>query len=101
MWVIEETSEVRQQLQEDFKNSRITRDDIIVIKKWYEDIERLGPEVVMSIGKYDDHHLDGDWQGYRSACFSPSGRIIYSVVEDKILVKVVRITPDHDYSRRS
>ena len=100
MWVIEETTEVRKLLEKDFKSGRITRDDIIVIKKWYADMEKLGPEAVMSLGKYDDHHLDGDWHGHRSACFSPSGRIIYTVVEDKILVKVVRITPDHNYIRR-
>lgn len=101
MWTIKEATSVKRQLKVDFGNGKITRDDIVVIKKWYEDMERLGPEALMKMGKYDDHHLDGDWQGYRSACFSPQGRIIYTVQEDLILVEVIRITPDHDYTRRS
>lgn len=100
MWKITETREVRQQLKAYFDSGAITRDDVVVIKKWMQDMERLGPDVLLQNGKYDDHHLDDDWAGYRSACFSPSGRIIYSVHEEKIVVKVIRITPDHDYTRR-
>ena len=63
-------------------------------------MEKIGPDELMRMGKYDDHHLDGEWKGFRSACFSPSGRIIYSVDDGKIIIKVVRISPDHDYKRR-
>lgn len=98
-WRVEIDSEAEQKMRADFTKGLITQDDILVIKKWYSDMAELGPDRLIEMRKYDDHHLDGNWSGYRAACFSPAGRIIYKVIEKKVMVFVVRVTPDHNYKR--
>ena len=60
--------------------------------------EEYGPDSLVDFYKWDDHPLHGNLEGYRSSCISNSGRIIYRVIEKEILVEVIKITPNHDYS---
>ena len=79
MWTVEISKEAEQELKKAFTTRVIDRDDIEVIRRWLKDISVIGPNELMKVGKYDDHHIDGNWRGFRAACFSPVGRIIYKV----------------------
>jgi hypothetical protein len=47
----------------------------------------------------EDHRPTKDRQGERSITLNPKGgRLIYKYFKGKIMVKVIKITPDHDYS---
>lgn len=82
-----------------FKKGKISKEDNNVISKWVQIIENQGLEIMQQMPKWDDHGLDDNWKGFRSSSFSKSGRIIYKIVDDKLMVSVVRITPDHNYKR--
>jgi addiction module RelE/StbE family toxin len=45
-----------------------------------------------------DEALKGEWKGYRSSRLNIQYRVIYKIEDDKVLVKVVQITP-HDYRK--
>lgn len=47
---------------------------------------------------FHDEALRGEWKGFRSSRLSNQYRIIYKIVEEKILIQVLKITP-HDYGR--
>ncbi|HCM40900.1 MAG TPA: hypothetical protein DIS93_13125 [Bdellovibrionales bacterium] len=85
-----------------FQAGVLTRDDLEVIKEWRRTIiEGGGPEALLSQpGRWADHALHGEWQGYRSSSFGYRGRIIYRIENEIITVVVVRITPEHDYKKR-
>ena len=83
----------------DVRAGRITKDDIDVIKRWTIKVEEEGPESLWQSEYWGDHPLSGEWQGYRSSCFSNSGRIIYRIFDDRVEVRVVRLTPDHNYRK--
>lgn len=99
MWKVSETPEVKKQLIEDFNRGAITKEDIQIIKKWTELMEKGGVEEICKHRTFDDHPLDGDWRGYRSSCFSGSGRIIYKEENGIFTIKVVRVSPNHNYKR--
>lgn len=101
MWEVKLTSEAETKLKKNFKSGLITPEDIKIIRLWVNQVETHGPKYIRSERKWDDHALHGNWQGYRSSCYSGAGRIIYKIMEKKIFVEVVRVTPDHDYKRRS
>ncbi len=71
----------------------------MVIHAWIRQVTYHGPESIHGDTKWADHALSGEWDGYRSSAFSNRGRIIYQVVEKKILIQIARITPDHDYRK--
>ena len=98
-WNVTRESSVDAQLKADFKMKRISLEDIAVIKRWTVKVEEEGPDSLWQTTYWNDHPLDGEWQGYRSSSFSPSGRIIYRVIDDQVEVRVVRLTPDHNYRK--
>lgn len=98
-WRVELEPKCKRQLEKDFKEGRITIDDVRVFKNWVLTIEEYGPEMLLEIKKWDDHPLQKEWFGYRASSFSLKGRIIYKIVDEKIIVEVVKITPSHDYKR--
>lgn len=100
-WKIEYEAEVKTQLKQDFATGKLTKEDVILLKIWAKEVEEHGPEHLQKNKIWDDHPLEKEWAGYRSSCFSYSGRIIYRVEGDKIIVRVVRITPNHDYKKGS
>ncbi|MCP4992627.1 MAG: type II toxin-antitoxin system mRNA interferase toxin, RelE/StbE family, partial [Gammaproteobacteria bacterium] len=45
---------------------------------------------------FNDESLSGEWKGHRSSRLNTQYRVIYQVDQDRVLVKVMRVTP-HDY----
>lgn len=98
-WTVEMTSKVEIELKLMFYCDKVTREDIQVIKTWVEEMERYGPEHIKNSPEWHDHPLQREWFGHRSSAFSSSGRIIYKVFEDKILIQIRKVTPDHNYEK--
>ena len=99
---IEMTEDCVERLKRYIKAKKITADDLKVIKLWYQEMERLGPDHIVSSRNWADHELNRNWKGHRASKFSKSGRIIYKIIEDKIeICEIQRITPDHDYENES
>lgn len=97
MWIVKLSKKAEEELRENVRLGIINQEDIKIIKNWVNQIEKYGPKYIQSERKWDDHKLHGNWEGFRSSCFSGSGRLIYRIMEKEIIVEVVRITPDHDY----
>lgn len=100
-WTVVWTNEVDLRLEADFKSGRLNKEDIRLLKRWRAKVEEGGPESLRKTTYWGDHALYGEWWGYRSSCFSHRGRIIYKVINDRVEVIVVRITPDHNYKKES
>jgi len=78
-------------------SKKITKEDIKVILKWVADMEEFGPEFISKSLEWHDHQLDRKWAGFRASAFSHSGRIIYRLIDEKVIVEVIRVTLDHNY----
>jgi mRNA-degrading endonuclease YafQ of YafQ-DinJ toxin-antitoxin module len=99
-WDVEFASKkVEQEYVKLIKDGELTLDDNRIIKKWVSIIETEGLKAIQNSSFWYDHELDGEWKGYRSSSFSKLGRIIYKVENNKLIVYVVRVTPDHNYRR--
>lgn len=100
MWKVEfESPKVEKEVDELVKKKWLSTEDRIVIAAWIRQISEEGPESIQSERRWDDHELYDSWAGYRSSCFSNSGRIIYKIEDQVIKILIARITPDHDYRR--
>ncbi len=97
-WHVEMTDEAEKKLIADIEAQLITREDRAVIIKWITDVEENGISVAQANRSWRDHELDGKWAGYRAISFSFVGRVIYRVIDEKVIVQVVRVTHDHDYA---
>lgn len=101
MWLVEFASEdVEKEVAALIRARRISRSDQVVIHAWIRQITYHGPGSVRGDSKWADHALVGEWEGYRSSAFSNRGRIIYRIVESKILIQIARITGEHDYRKK-
>ena len=73
-----------------------------LIEYWITEIEGLGHEEYCKSELFrmlNDHDLKADRQGQRSITLDQSGgRLIYSVIKNAIVIKVIKITSNHDYS---
>lgn len=98
-WRVELDEEAKLELMELKKNGELSQGDIEVLRKWVSEIEEGGVDAIKKSPFWNDHPLHSDWKGHPSSSFSYKGRIIYKVIDNKILVMVVRITVDHDYRR--
>ena len=67
-------------------------------EKWKDILRISGPSGLKLIKGFHDEALRGEWKGHRSSRLGIKYRIIYTIVEREILVRVVNITP-HDYRR--
>jgi addiction module RelE/StbE family toxin len=67
-------------------------------EKWKDIVTVSGPSGLKCIRGFRDEALRGEWKGYRSSRLNIQYRVLYEVEKDRILVKVMRITP-HDYKR--
>lgn len=97
-WKVEMTKGSEAQLIMDFRSGIISAEDIKVIKRWGHEVESEGLEWAQSNITWRDHELNGKWKNHRAISFSYSGRVIYRVENEKIIVRVVRVTSDHDYN---
>ena len=93
MWRIEEHRDVDKEL-----SGRVPIDILKRYEKWKDIASLSGPPGLRAIKGFRDEALSGKWKGFRSSRLNEQWRVIYKVVADALLVKVVRVTP-HDYGR--
>src|SRR5437773_1252032 len=98
-WSVEMTKEAEATLRLDFTAGKITPEDVKVIKRWIADVEEQGLEYAQNRSDWRDHDLEGEWKGHRAISFSIKGRVIYQVENEKVVVRVVRVTVDHNYKK--
>ncbi len=99
MWLVKLTKQAEKEIEQAIMRGDITSEDIRVLKEWVNLVESLGPTALKDAPKWDDHPLRNEWKGHRSSCFSYTGRIIYNVKNEQIIVEVVRVTSDHNYKK--
>ena len=97
-WKVDYSPDVKDQILSQLKSGELTLADIAALKRWVELIEHRGLAIVQN-QRWRDHPLEAEWTGFRSAAFSPGGRVIYSVVNHRLIVYVVRVTATHDYKK--
>ena len=68
-------------------------------EKWKDIMALTGPTGIRQIKGFHDEALRGEWKKHRSSRLGLQYRIIYQVVKDQILIKVVNLTP-HDYGNK-
>lgn len=97
-WSVDYEAHVSEELIAAFKARRLSSDDIKIIKRWVQEVEAKGLPFAQSNKDWRDHELTrGQWRGFRAISFSYSGRLIYRVEDKRLIVMVVRITPDHNF----
>jgi len=100
MWLVEfESTAVQREVEALIKQKKLSREDQAIIHAWIQQISHHGPESIQGDFKWADHELENEWAGYRSSSFSNKGRIIYRIVEKRVLIKIARITDAHDYKK--
>lgn len=98
MWLVEfESSAVEKEVRALIKAKRLTLEDQAIIHAWIQQVSAHGPESIRGDFKWADHALHGEWMGYRSSAFSHRGRIIYRILDKKVVIKIARITDQHNY----
>jgi addiction module RelE/StbE family toxin len=68
-------------------------------EKWKDIVEISGPGGLRRIRGFRDELLAGEWKGFRSSRLNKQYRVIYQVIDEKLMVQVVELTP-HDYRRK-
>lgn len=91
------TPKCEQNLRMQVKAGSISQDELSVIRGWVREMEVFGPEYIESCEYWNDHGLTRVRAGERSSSFSSSGRIIYRIEKKKVVIKILKITPTHDY----
>ena len=99
-WKVQINDDQEEIIKNVIKN--LSSEEQTIIYKWVKFVEKNGPYALSNFKAYDikDHELTRQkkWENCYSCSFSYSGRIIYKIMDDIILVEVIRITPNHDYS---
>jgi mRNA-degrading endonuclease YafQ of YafQ-DinJ toxin-antitoxin module len=100
MWSVEfETPAVEREVTSLIKSKKLLSEDQAIIHSWIRQISAHGPESIRGEFKWAYHALHGERTGYRSSAFSNRGRIIYRVVDKKVVIKIARITDEHNYRK--
>ena len=68
-------------------------------EKWKDIAMVSGPSGLRLIKGFHDEALRGEWQGYRSSRLGLQYRVIYKVVANEAIFRVVSISL-HEYRRR-
>ena len=68
-------------------------------EKWKDIVSISGPVGLREIRGFNDEALLGRWKGCRSSRLGLKYRLIYVVEANRVLVKVLDITP-HDYRKK-
>ena len=66
---------------------------------WVNIVIRQGPHALADFPGFRDEGLEGEWKGYRASRLSGSYRVIYRLIDDTLVVDVVRVSK-HDYKLR-
>ncbi len=93
MWEIFEHRRTWKQLD------RLPRDVLKRYEKWKDIVRLSGPLGLRQIKGFNDEALRGEWKGHRSSRLSRQYRVIYPIERDRVLVKVMSVTP-HDYRKK-
>jgi addiction module RelE/StbE family toxin len=68
-------------------------------EKWKDIVRISGPEGLRLIKGFHDEALRGEWKGHRSSRLGLQYRVLYRIVAQEVLVKVIDLTA-HDYRRK-
>jgi toxin HigB-1 len=93
MWAVYEHRNVDKQLRS------LPEDALKRYEKWKDIVFMTGPNGLKLIRGFRDEALRGKWKGHRSSRLNKQYRVIYIVENDKVLVKVMSVSP-HDYRRK-
>ena len=93
MWTVYEHRNVDKQLRS------IPEDVLKRYEKWKDIVFVTGPNGLKLIRGFRDEALRGKWKGHRSSRLNKQYRVIYTVENDKVLVKVMSVSA-HDYRRK-
>lgn len=99
MYKVELTGKCQSELKKHLKDGKISNENLLIIRSWIQEMTLYGPDYIENCDYWGDHALRGTRSGQRSSWFSLSGRIIYKIYKNKIVIRVLKITPDHDYGR--
>src|SRR5258708_6784651 len=97
-WKVDYEARVKIEIKTQLANGTLTKDDLQALAKWVDEIEYHGLKHVQT-AFWNDHPLESEWTGLRSASFSFKGRVIYRIENDRLIVMVVRVTANHDYRK--
>jgi addiction module RelE/StbE family toxin len=67
-------------------------------EKWKDIVTISGPMGLRAIKGFHDEALKGEWRGHRSSRLGLKWRVIYRVMANVLLVRVVEVTA-HDYGK--
>ena len=94
--------DVEKKFERDLREGLFKEEVRDLIEYWVTEIEDVGYEEYKKSELFkmlDDHALNADRQGQRSITLDQTGgRLIYNVIKQAVVVKVIRITSRHDYS---
>ena len=97
-WKVDYEANVKVEIKTQLDNGVLTMDDLKALAKWVNEIESHGLDHVQT-DYWNDHPLEAEWTGLRSASFSLRGRIIYRVEDGRLIIMVVRVTATHNYRK--
>jgi addiction module RelE/StbE family toxin len=93
MWRIEEHRNADRTL------SKAVPSEILMRYEKWKDIETIsGPMGLRAIKGFHDEALKSEWRGHRSSRLGLKWRVIYRVMANVLLVRVVEVTA-HDYRK--
>ena len=99
--IVEINEAIQKQLDEDIQAKLFDSEVRDLIAFWIMEIKEVGyDEYIRSplAKSFGDHALHGKRQGERAISLNPvGGRLIYKRLKNRVVVKVIKITPDHDY----
>ena len=98
---VEINETIQKKLDEDIQAELFDSEVRDLIAFWIMEIKEVGYEEYIKSTKaksFNDHALHGKRQGERAISLNPAGgRLIYRYYKNRVIVKVIKITPDHDY----
>jgi mRNA-degrading endonuclease YafQ of YafQ-DinJ toxin-antitoxin module len=97
-WKVDYEAQVKTEISAQLQSGDLTGDDLKALVKWVDEIENYGIDHVQT-NYWNDHPLEAEWTGLRSASFSIRGRVIYRVENGRLIVMVVRVTSTHNYKK--
>lgn len=99
--IVEVNEAIQKELDKDIKQGLFKKEVRELIAFWRVELMEIGyDEYIRSpLAKMlKDHPLKSNRQGERAIELNESGgRLIYKYYKNKVIVKVIKITPDHNY----
>ena len=93
---------IESKFNKDLKSGLFNSEVRDLIEYWVTEIEDLGYDEYTKSEFFkmlNDHELGNNRQGQRSITLDQTGgRLIYLDIKNTIVIKVIKITSDHDYN---